>query len=104
MRNASKGTYYRDPNYELNGIDIDYQADICLAELKAGRPYSCKALVKPRPVDGEAQKEHKPRAFSFDITKVNEIFDQLYNDKQIKLREKYKIPSSEAIMGKRYCK
>ncbi|GAB2263851.1 hypothetical protein Droror1_Dr00025985, partial [Drosera rotundifolia] len=34
MRNASKGTYYRDPNYELNEVEFNFQANMCLAELK----------------------------------------------------------------------
>ncbi|GAB2216679.1 hypothetical protein Droror1_Dr00024456 [Drosera rotundifolia] len=45
---------------------------MCLADLKSGRPYSCKALVKPCPAEDNAQKEQKPRAFSFDVSRVNE--------------------------------
>ncbi|GAB2211948.1 hypothetical protein Droror1_Dr00025288 [Drosera rotundifolia] len=77
---------------------------MCLAELKAGRPYLCMALVKPRPIEGDVQKEQKSRSFSFDASKVNKIFHQLYADKQIKLGDMHKIPLSESIAGKRKMK
>ncbi|KAL2491907.1 putative retroelement [Abeliophyllum distichum] len=58
------------------------------------------------PIKNEPVKEEnkKSRTFSFDITKADVIIDQLYKDKQIRLSDKHKLPNSEQIKGKKYCK
>lgn len=99
-RNSSKGTYYQDPNVEANVLDPDVYLsdsdceaiDINVAELTAGKPYTCKALTKPdsKSSDRSQNSKHaaktpqneKKKKDSFDITKADSIFDQLYQDKE----------------------
>ncbi|KAL2491133.1 putative retroelement [Abeliophyllum distichum] len=108
MKNSSKGTYYRDPNFDVHVVDEYYdQTEICLAELVKGDSYACPlasnsgSMVKNEPMRDTSKKT---RVFSFDITKVDTIFDRLYKDKQIKLSNKHKLPNPEQIKDKKYCK
>ncbi|CAA2968872.1 Retrotransposon gag [Olea europaea subsp. europaea] len=109
MKNSSKGTYYRDPNFDVHTINDEYynHIEMCLAELIKGDAYTCPTIAKPRssgkdePIKDENKKA---RTFSFDVTKAELIFDKLFKDKQIKLSGKHKLPSSEQIKGKKYCK
>ncbi|KAL2480328.1 Uncharacterized protein Adt_33294 [Abeliophyllum distichum] len=108
MKNSSKGTYYRDPNFDVHVVDEYYdQTEICLAELVKGDSYVCPlainsgSMVKNEPMRDTSKKT---RVFSFDITKADTIFDRLYKDKQIKLSDKHKLPNPEQIKDKNYCK
>ncbi|KAM0989629.1 hypothetical protein ACFX2A_013679 [Malus domestica] len=44
------------------------------------------------------------KVYTFDITKVDAIFDQLLSAKIIKLRPGHNIPKAEELKGKIYCK
>jgi hypothetical protein len=70
-------------NYEVN-----------VAELKLGPPYTCKLL---RPSDGKNHVETKnekyiSKAYTFDVTKCDEIFDLLVVDGQVVVPNGLKIP------------
>ena len=47
MKNSSKGTYYRNIDYEMGEVDTE-SADLCLAELVKGKPYVCKTWAEPQ--------------------------------------------------------
>jgi hypothetical protein len=117
---SSRGTYYQDPNVEANALDPDAYLsdsdseifDINVAELIAGKPYTCKALAKTdsKSSDRSQNSQSATKApqnenkYSFDITKADSIFDQLYQDKQLKLSQGHTIPSKEEIKDKKYFK
>ena len=71
------------------------------AELVHGKPYTYPALTPSK--DKKVDKPDK-EAYLFDISKVDQIFDCLVKDKQIKLSEGHKIPPADEIMGKKYYK
>ncbi|KAL2542265.1 putative retroelement [Abeliophyllum distichum] len=110
MKNSNKETYYREPNFNLNVVDVNQdhvEAEVYLAELIKRDTFTCPIMAKLElPAKNKPTKEEnkKARIFSFDITKVDIIFDRLYKDKQIKLSEKHKLPNPEQIKGKKYCK
>ena len=112
-----KGTYYKDPNTEVNLVEAEDceegdTTEIGLAEVMATRPYICRALIKPLGTqktpqlakDAKQKVNGQERSFSFDITKANQIFDLLLADKVIKLPNAHKIPHAEEIKKIQYCK
>ena len=116
-KNSSKGTYYKDPNMEVNLVEAEDcdegdTTEIGLAEVVATRPYICRALVKPLGTqktpqlakDAKQKVNGQERSFSFDITKADQIFDLLLADKVIKLPDGHKIPHAEDIKKRQYCK
>jgi hypothetical protein len=67
-KNSSYGTYYQDPNYEID-----------LAEYIGRVPFVCEALHKKQIQAKESNKPASPlKAYSFDVEKADEIFDILY--------------------------
>ena len=66
-----------------------------------GKPYICSALT---PSKGKEVAKPDKKAYLFDISKVDQIFDCLVKDKQIKLPERHKISLADEIKGKKYCK
>ena len=70
-RNSSYGTYYQEPNYEID-----------LVEYVGQSPFVCEALYKKQI---QAQESNKPasslKAYSFDVERADEIFDILCNAK-----------------------
>ena len=67
-----------------------------------GRPYSCPTL---RPLKGkEVAKSRNREKHLFDIFRVDQIFNHLLKDLQIKLLDGYKIPSPKELKNKKYCK
>ncbi|CAL1358950.1 unnamed protein product [Linum trigynum] len=105
---ASRGVYHPNFDYAINHVAQDVDGvEVDLAEIVQGKPYVCASLAK---VDNE-QLVGKPnrapvqhRKFSFDVSKLDLIFDQLYKDGQIKLSGGHSIPPPEKLKGKRYCK
>ncbi|CAL1389698.1 unnamed protein product [Linum trigynum] len=108
-RSGSHGKYF--PNFENYGVnnvgsDVD-EVEVDLAKNVQGKPYVCASLAK---ADGEPQAGKpnrapiQPRKYSFDVSKSDTIFDQLYRDGQIKLTVGQTIPPAEKLKGKRYCK
>ena len=87
-----------EDDFELNEINL---AEIRAAELQAGPPYVCASL---RPMKGKEKTNTSNKAYSFDITKADQIFDVLLQDKQIVLPEGKKMPSAEEIKNRKFCK
>ncbi|GKV43324.1 hypothetical protein SLEP1_g50628 [Rubroshorea leprosula] len=93
---ASHGTYYSDPNFDLD-----------VAEVVADKPVVCPDLVRPthqpetsvRRYVGEAGKQ-----YTFDVSKASDIFDHLKKSGLIKLPPRYKIPTAAEIEARDYCK
>ena len=50
------------------------------------------------------RKNDAPKKYSFDVSKANEIFDQLMKEGLIKLPNGVTLPSYEELKGKSYCK
>ncbi|KAK9291684.1 hypothetical protein L1049_019633 [Liquidambar formosana] len=88
-RNSSFGTYYQDPNYELD-----------LAEV-IGKPMICPALLKKEVEIPPSQNIKRTvmdsgRKYTFDIIKASEIFDHVLAAKYIKLLAGHSIPTKDA--------
>jgi hypothetical protein len=57
------------------------------------------------PVSYKWVKQHGPaKGFDFDVSKVEQIFDLLLKEKQLKLPEGYKFPTAQELQGRSYCK
>ena len=93
-KNSSYGTYYQDPNYEIN-----------LAEYVGRGPFVYDALHKKQSQAKESNKPVSPlKAYSFDVEKADEIFDILYKTNQLKIIGRHRFPSKEELKGRDYCK
>ncbi|KAK1641559.1 hypothetical protein QYE76_059364 [Lolium multiflorum] len=57
-------------------------------------PVSCKWVNPPGP----------PRGLDFDVSKTEQIFDLLLKEKQLKLPEGHKIPTTQEMNKRPYCK
>jgi hypothetical protein len=57
-------------------------------------PVSCKWVKQQGPTKG----------FDFDESKVEQIFDLLLREKQLKLLEGHKFPTAQELQGRPYCK
>ncbi|CAL9029559.1 unnamed protein product [Prunus brigantina] len=90
-------------------------AEVNLAEIVAKGPYVCKASSKAskdqRPTtaqmskfSGTSQKAVVTKSYTFDISKAEQIFDQLLKEKIIKLSNYHDIPSANELRNKTYCK
>jgi hypothetical protein len=44
------------------------------------------------------------KGFDFDVSKVEQIFDLLLKEKQLKLSEGCKFPTAQELQGRSYCK
>lgn len=79
------------------------------AKIIIDKPYICKALAQANPIDTKIRSASdeptiKIKVYTFDITKVDAIFDQLLLAKIIKFRPGHNIPKAEELKGKTYCK
>ncbi|KAL2480620.1 hypothetical protein Adt_33586 [Abeliophyllum distichum] len=65
MKNSSKGTYYRDLNFDMHAIDtsqVQVEAEVYLAKLIKGDTYACPILVKSEmPTKNEPAKEENKK-------------------------------------------
>ncbi|XP_059658949.1 uncharacterized protein LOC132305302 [Cornus florida] len=112
MKNSSKGTYYRDPNYEVYTIETEGGFEVNVAELNIKKAYTCEALTKPKSATANLQAASgskwkgadSSRSYSFDISKAEKIFDLLMADKQLIFTAGYKMSSASEIAEKEYCK
>jgi hypothetical protein len=69
--------------------------EVAVAEWTRGaNPVSCKWVKQQGPVKG----------FDFDMSKVEQIFDLLLKEKQLKLPEGCKPPIVQGLQGRSYCK
>ncbi|XP_050916740.1 uncharacterized protein LOC127131894 [Lathyrus oleraceus] len=78
-----------------------------VAELKPGPPYTCKVL-KPsngkNPIEAEKIDKYVAKTYTFDVSKYDEIFDQLVKDGQIIVPQGSKDPPLEQKKKKGFCK
>jgi hypothetical protein len=69
--------------------------EVAVAEWTQGaNPVSCKWVKQQGPAKG----------FDFDVSKVKQIFDLLLKEKQLKLHEGCKFPTTQELQGRSYCK
>jgi hypothetical protein len=69
--------------------------EVAVAEWTRGaNPVSCKWVKQQGPAKG----------FDFDVSKVEQIFDLLLKEKQLKLPEGSKFPTAQELQGRSYCK
>ena len=91
-KNSSYVTYYQDPNYEIDLVEYIGQG-----------PFVCEALYKKQIQAQESNKPVSPlRAYSFDVERVNEIFDILYKANQLRIIGRHRFSSKEELKGKDY--
>ncbi|XP_059639027.1 uncharacterized protein LOC132281329 [Cornus florida] len=79
-KNSSKGTYYKDPNYEVFSVEVGDELEVDVAEVNIKKPYICEALIKPKPTTGgnatstsAVRKEATDtgKIYSFDLSKID---------------------------------
>jgi hypothetical protein len=61
---------------------------------RGANPVSCKWV----------KQQGLAKGFDFDVTKVEQIFDLLLKEKQLKLPEGCKFPTVQELQGRSYCK
>jgi hypothetical protein len=66
--------------------------EIAVVQWAQGAP--CKWVKQQGPSKG----------FDFDVSKVEQIFDLLLKEKQLKFPEGCKIPTAQELQGRSYCK
>jgi hypothetical protein len=75
--------------------DSREEQEVAVAEWTQGaNPVSCKWVKQKGPAKG----------FDFDESKVEQIFDLLLREKQLKLPEGHKFPTAQELQGRPYCK
>ncbi|XP_021802077.1 uncharacterized protein LOC110746171 [Prunus avium] len=118
-RNSSKGTYYKTPSSSVHLIEVESEEDIedseereiAVAEMaKLKHPITCKALTKP-PKDQKPppftggfvpNKPTQNKIYSFYLTKVDALFDEMLLQKAIETP--HKLPKPEELKGRQYCR
>jgi hypothetical protein len=75
--------------------DSREEQEVAVAEWTRGaNPVSCKLVKQQGPAKG----------FDFDESKVDQIFDLLLREKQLKLPEGHKVLTAQELHGRPYCK
>jgi hypothetical protein len=75
--------------------DSGEEQEVAAVEWTRGaNPVSCKWVKQQGPAKG----------FDFDESKVEQIFDLLLREKQLKLPEGHKFPTAQELQGRPYCK
>jgi hypothetical protein len=75
--------------------DSGEEQEVAVAEWTRGaNPVSCKWVKQTGPAKG----------FDFDVGKVEQIFDLLLKEKQLKFPKGYKPPTVQELKGRSYCK
>jgi hypothetical protein len=75
--------------------DSGEEQEVAVAEwIRGANPVSCKWVKQQGPTKG----------FDFDESKVEQIFDLLLREKQLKLPEGHKFPTTQELQGRPYCK
>ncbi|XP_020418013.1 uncharacterized protein LOC109948720 [Prunus persica] len=118
-RNSSKGTYYKTSSSSIHLVEVESKEDtegseereIAVAEMaKLKYPISCKALTKP-PKDQKPppftggfvpNKPAQHKVYSFDLTQVYALFDEMLLQKAIETP--HRLPKPEELKGKQYCR
>ena len=75
--------------------DSSGEQEVAVAEWTRGaNPVPCKWVKQKGLVKG----------FDFDVAKAEQIFDLLLKEKQLKLPENHKLPTTQELQGRLYCK
>jgi hypothetical protein len=75
--------------------DFEDDREIAVVEWARGaKPVPCKWVKQQGPLKG----------FDFDMSKVEQIFNLLLKEKQLKFPEGFKIPTTQELQGRSYCK
>jgi hypothetical protein len=75
--------------------DSGDEQEVAVAEWTRGaNPVSCKWV----------KQQGHAKGFDFDKSKVEQIFDLLLMEKQLKLPEDHKFPTAQELQGRPYCK
>jgi hypothetical protein len=75
--------------------DSGEEQEVAVTEWTRGaNPVSCKWIKQQGPAKG----------FDFNESKVEQIFDLLLREKQLKLPEGQKFPTAQELQGRPYCK
>jgi hypothetical protein len=75
--------------------DSGNDQEVAVAEWTRGaNPVSCKW----------GKQQGTAKGFDFDMSKVEQIFDLLLKEKQLKLPEGCKLPTAQELQGRSYCK
>ncbi|XP_020421340.1 uncharacterized protein LOC109949659 [Prunus persica] len=119
MRNSSKGAYYKMPSSSVHlaevktekGTESLEEREVAVAEMaKLTYHISCKALTKP-PKDQKPppftrgfvpNKPAENKVYSFDLTKVDTLFDGMLFQKAIETP--HRLPKLEELKGRQYCR
>ena len=110
MKNSSKGTYYKDPNLKVLVTEYDMVlGEVDMAKLIYKWPVVCKVLYSATEgANGtltiKKQAFEARKAYTFDLTLVDQIFYALYTKKLIQLDNGHKMTKAEDLKGKEFCK
>lgn len=63
-----------------------------------------QALVPTTLATSKKKPVERAKKYNFDISKLEEIFDYLQEDGQVKFPKEYKYPMAEELSGKEFCK
>ncbi|BFG16129.1 hypothetical protein CerSpe_024030 [Prunus speciosa] len=119
-RNNSKPVYFKNPVHQLEVIEEfneEIRENACpevsvVEIIQMKNPITCKAMTRP----GKEQRNNPPwtggfvpykqkhKSYSFDLSKVESIFNELLRGKVIRLDDKHVFPKQEEMKGKIFCK
>lgn len=92
-------------------LDVEYnhveEIEVDVDELKPGPPYVCKLFTHvngKNPSELEKNDKFPKRAYTFDVTKCNEIFDLLVILSQVLVPPGAKVPPLEQRKKRGFCK
>ncbi|CAL2238065.1 unnamed protein product [Prunus armeniaca] len=118
-RNSSKGTYYKSPSSSIHLVQVESkeeaecseEGEVVVTEMaKLKHHISCKVLTKP-PKDQKPppftggfvpSKPTQNKVYSFDLTKVDALFDEMLLQKAIETP--HRMPKPEELKGRQYCR
>lgn len=89
-------------------MEGDVEIDVAQVEGKA--PIVCDTLTKvEKPVNMPSSHRNKKnqasyRQYSFDLSKADQLFDKIINQKFLTLSQRHVIPPEKDKKGKDYCK
>ncbi|KAK9676969.1 hypothetical protein RND81_11G112900 [Saponaria officinalis] len=83
--------------------EMDNACEVSYAEVVKGPPFQCTLLEKKEVIANRDMKNTKRRTYTFDLTKLEDIFWFLHSNGKIKLKGNHKIPQKQDIKGKTYC-
>ncbi|KAK9724014.1 hypothetical protein RND81_05G041700 [Saponaria officinalis] len=82
---------------------MDNSCEVSYAKVVKGPLFQCTLLEKKEVVANRDVKNTKRRTYTFDLTKLEDIFWFLHSNGKIKLKGNHKIPQKQDIKGKAYC-